>query len=300
MGTLRHIDRLRLDSVQDRAESPLISDDIWFVHVVLAQCFLPYTDQKESRDWTRRNGNFSILITAGTIEDPLHPMTSRVMGLPFGAKPRLFLSYANTHAIKQQSSVIPIEKTMTAMLKALGYEPRGGKRGTIASFKEQITRFAACHFTIVGPGPRDGIRTHIKVPPIKKFDVWFTPEQTLWPTEIVLTDEYFLSLKDHAVPFDFRALKAIRNKPRAQDIYLWMTQRLCRIPYKKPLLMRWHDLYELFGGSSAPKEFKRNFVHDLLAAKTSYPTARMEAHTEGFLFYASPPPVPKSRITLTR
>jgi len=32
-------------------------------------------------------------------------------------------------------------------------------------------------------------------------------------------------LKDHAVPFDFRALKAIQNKPRAQDIYLWMTQR---------------------------------------------------------------------------
>ena len=25
--------------------------------------------------------------------------------------------------------------------------------------------------------------------------------------------------QDHAIPFDFRALKAIQQKPRAQDIY---------------------------------------------------------------------------------
>ena len=73
-------------------------------------------------------------------------------------------------------------------------------------------------------------------------------QETLWPSEIVLTDDYFYSLKDHAIPFDFRALKAIQNKPRAQDIYLWMTQRLCRIDEKKPLFMRWQDLHEMFGG----------------------------------------------------
>ena len=57
-------------------------------------------------------------------------------------------------------------------------------------------------------------------------------QTTLWPSEIVLTDDYYYSLKDHAIPYDFRALKAIQNKPRAQDIYLWMTQRLCRIEEK--------------------------------------------------------------------
>ena len=82
-----------------------------------------------------------------------------------------------------------------------------------------------------------------------------SPEQaTLWPSEIQLTDKYYLSLKDHAVPFDFRALRAIQNKPRAQDIYLWMTQRLCRIETGKPLLIRWQELHEMFGGQTPLKE----------------------------------------------
>ena len=72
-----------------------------------------------------------------------------------------------------------------------------------------------------------------------------------------------------------------------QDIYLWMTQRLCRIPRNKPLLMRWYDLYEMFGGLSTAKEFKRNFPTDLAAARASYPDARIEDHKEGYLFWTS-------------
>jgi hypothetical protein len=79
-----------------------------------------------------------------------------------------------------------------------------------------------------------------------------------------------------------------------------MTQRLCRIPYTKPLLMRWRDLYEMFGGMSSPKEFKRNFLNDLLAARTSYPAARIEEHAQGYLFHPSPPPVPKTRIIVKK
>lgn len=128
--------------------------------------------------------------------------------------------------------------------------------------------------------------------------MWFPndpDEGILWPSEIVLTDEYYYSLKDHAVPYDFLALKAIQNKPRAQDIYLWMTQRLCRVSYHKPLLMRWHDLYEMFGGTSTPWHFRQEFPTDLAAARASYPNARIEEHKEGYLFYASLPPIPKTK-----
>jgi hypothetical protein len=210
----------------------------------------------------------------------------------------LFQSYVCTQVIKQQSPVIPVERSMTAMIQELGFEPRGGRRGSIISFKDQINRFAACKFTIVGPGPRE-TRRHIHAEPFKRFDVWFpqdVTQGTLWPSEIVLTDEYFYSLKDHAVPYDFRALKAIQNKPRAQDIYLWMTQRLCRIPDNKPLMMRWKDLYEMFGGQSPLKAFKRDFPKDLIAARIAYPDARIEEHKDGFLFRASHPPVPKTKL----
>ena len=112
----------------------------------------------------------------------------------------------------------------------------------------------------------------------------------------MLTEEYYYSLNDHAVPYDFRALKAIRNKPRVQDIYLWRTQRLCRVPSNKLLLMRWRDLYEMFGGDSTSWHFKQKFPADLAAARASYPAARVEEHKDGYLFYASPPPIPKTKL----
>ena len=115
---LREIDKKRLRNLKDRTETNLKSEDIWFVHTVLAQCFLPYHDPKTER-WHKKNGAFSILLTAGAIEDK---ESFRVLGLPFGAKPRLFQSYICTQAIKHQSPVIPVEPSMTAMLVELGYD----------------------------------------------------------------------------------------------------------------------------------------------------------------------------------
>jgi hypothetical protein len=294
---LRKIDRKRLDSLQERTTNDLDHSDIWYIHTVLAQCFLPYRDPKTER-WRRQNGKFSISLIAGDIIDPSTTEGMRIAGLPYGAKPRLFQSYICTQAIKNQSAVIPVERSMTGMMVELGLGVTGGNWGTIQGFKEQITRFAACKFTIIGPGPQGEAR-HINAEPFERFDVWFPPDpkqETLWPSEIVLTDKYYYSLKDHAIPFDFRALKAIQNKPRAQDIYLWMTQRLCRIPRDKPLLMRWKDLHEMFGGQSTLKEFKRKFPVDLTAARIAYQDARIDEHEEGYLFRASLPPIPKTKL----
>jgi Plasmid encoded RepA protein len=297
---LRKIDQKRLNGLQERTETALASNDIWFIHTVLAQCFLPYRDPKNDT-WHRKNGEFSIFLQAGVVEDPAQKEGYRKVGLPYGPKPRLFQSYICTQVIKQQSPVIPVESSMSAMMQELGLQVTGGSRGTIKPFKEQITRFAACNFTLVGPGPR-GTRRHIKTPPIKRFDVWFPTDpkqETLWPSEIVLTDDYYYSLKDHAIPFDFRALRVIQGKPRAQDIYLWMTQRLCRIDERKPLFLTWKDLHEMFGGQSTLKEFKRLFPDDIIAARVSYPEARVEEEAEGFRFRRSLTPIPKTRLFVT-
>jgi len=294
---LRKIDQKRLDSLRERATNDLDHSDIWYIHTVLAQFFLPYRNPKTDR-WRRQNGKFSISLIAGDVTDPTTPEGMRIAGLPYGAKPRLFQSYICTQSIKNQSPVIPVERSMTGMMIELGLGVTGGNWGTIQGFKDQITRFAACKFTIIGPGPRGEAR-HINAEPFEHFDVWFPPDPnqtTLWPSEIVLTDKYYYSLKDHAVPFDFRALKAIQNKPRAQDIYLWMTQRLCRVDERKPLFLPWKELYEMFGGQSSLKEFKRLFPKDLIAARVSYPEARIEEDTEGFRFRYSLPPVPKTKL----
>jgi hypothetical protein len=299
---LRPVDRKRIDRLQERTENPLTHDKISYVHTIFAQCFLPYKDPKTTH-WKRKNGKYSIILTAGVLDDPSDPTELIPLGLPYGAKPRLFQSYICTKAIKHQSRVIPVERSMTAMIHELGFDARGGKRGSIQSFKEQINRFARCRFDIVVLDSEASTQTYIKAEPIESFKVWFAqnPDQhSFWPSEIVLTDQFYQSLKEHAVPHDFRALAAIQNKPRAIDTYLWLTQRLCRIPHNKPLLMRYPELHEMFGGQSTMKEFKRKFPADLRAARMSYPEARIEEHKEGYLFRASPPPVPKTQILIPR
>jgi hypothetical protein len=294
------VDRKRLDRLQERTENSLTHGGIGYVHTVLAQCFLPYKDPK-STYWQRKNGKYSILLAAGALIDPDNPTGPIPLGLPYGAKPRLFQSYVCTKAIKHQSRVIPVERSMTAMMHELGFDVRGGKRGSIQSFKEQINRFARCRFDIVVLDAEASTQTYIKAEPIESFKVWFAqnPHQhSFWPSEIVLTEQFYQSLKEHAIPYDFRALRAIQNKPRSLDIYLWMTQRLYRIETNKPLLMRWKDLYEMFGGQCPFKLFKQVFPNDLMAARLAYPDTRIEAHKEGYLFRASPPPVPKTHISV--
>jgi hypothetical protein len=133
MSQLRSIDRRRLQQVEEIQSSPPEGDDIWYIHTVLAQCYLPYRDPK-TRDWERRSGDFAIYLTAGKVEDPA-TKEAKLVGLPYGAKPRLFQSYVCTQVIKQQSPVIPVEPSMSAMMEALGLKVTGGAQGTISSLQ---------------------------------------------------------------------------------------------------------------------------------------------------------------------
>ncbi len=51
--------------------------------------------------WERNNGNVSLLVTAKDVRDP-KTNTWRKLGVPFGAKARLFIADTNTQAILKQ------------------------------------------------------------------------------------------------------------------------------------------------------------------------------------------------------
>ncbi len=303
--TLRPIDKQRIASLVERQEQKNQEREIWFTHSIFTQCFLPYRDPKDTQ-WIKRNGKYSIILTAIALDHPSMPIPGKVLGLPFGSKPRLFQSYYCTMAIQHQSPVIPVERSMTAMMKKLRISVGGGPNGYIKPFKEQIMRYAACHFRIAGPKLRGetNVHTHINAEPFKVFDVWFPddPQQeTLWPTEIILNTDFYESLKEHAVPFEIEAAIPIKNNARALDIYLWLTQRLCRIDRDKPLFMTWQMLFDQFGGGQGElRSFKKPFEQGLLATRPCYPDAVFEEHPnkEGWIFKHSKPPIPKTALVL--
>ena len=307
---LRPIDQKRLDGLQTIIENDPLGKDTWFVHSVLAQCFLPYREQKDQVFWNKKNGNCSIDISAGRIENENGEM--KTLGLPYGAKPRLFLSYIQTRAIKQKSPIIPIETSMTGMLKDLGYTVTGGKKGNLSSFKEQTARLAGCRLRIFAPKQEKNLetgkiirngKTVINADFFESFDVWFSndpSQKTLWPSELTLDSRFYDNLKEHAIPYDYRGLSHIQNNARAIDIFLWMTQRLQRIPANKPLFLNWHHLYEMFGGGiAAQRNFPVHFKKAMLAARTAYPEANVNEHKDGFEFKSSRPPIKKTKIGYT-
>ncbi len=71
----------------------------------------------------------------------------------------------------------------------------------------------------------------VDVKPFSKMQLWFSDnpdQQSLWPTTIQFSDEFYRSLEQHALPVDVRALRAFSNSARKLDLLFWITYRITR------------------------------------------------------------------------
>ena len=107
-----------------------------------------------------------------------------------------------------------------------------------------------------------------------------------------LSAEYFASLARHAVPLDRRAVGALAASSLALDAYVWLAQRLHRVPPGRPQLVPWANLHEQFGqGYARVRDFRARFLATLRQVATVYPDARLTADDRGITLEHSPPPV---------
>jgi len=116
------------------------TEDLAFLHAVLAQCSFPYREPAAgARDYIRENGRLSLIVSSGHLFD--QKLKKAVLqGIPYGAKPRLLMIHLCTEAIKSQSPKIHIADSMSAFMRELGLNVSGGTHGSIARFKEQLNR----------------------------------------------------------------------------------------------------------------------------------------------------------------
>ena len=71
--------------------------------------------------------------------------------------------------------------------------------------------------------------TQIDAKPIDAFQAWHTDEEgqpALWPGYFRLTDKFFESLMEHAVPLQPEAIGQLQNSAFALDVYSWLAHRL--------------------------------------------------------------------------
>ncbi len=283
----RHQQRLLDASTAIRCDPPSRID---FLHTIHCQCGIPYKNPgNDVREWDRKQGNASLRLEAGSAIDA---RTGRFikLGLPYGEKPRLVLIHLASEAVRTASPVVDVEGSMTAFARSLGVETNGRHLRTL---KDQLARLAAA---TVRMGVVEGDRAvQVNTQIVSAFDLWF-PQQSdqriLWPSTVRLSEEYFQSLSRHAVPLDRRAVAALSSSSMALDVYVWLAQRLHRVPPQKPQFLTWVILHEQFGqGFARVRDFRRRFLHTLRQVRAAYPGARLEADAQGLTLHHSRPPV---------
>jgi hypothetical protein len=281
----------RLTPIQKRLIEVPSEDirEIAFHHTVFCQTALPYRRRVE-RVWRRSNGFVSLSVEAGSA---LHPKSQEWVDLPlpFGPKARLILIHLDTQAKLTSSPHVELEGSMTAFVKKLlGRDPNGAE---LREFKDQAAAVAGALFRFAAV--RGGMTIQVDTKIVTGFELWYPKDanqHTLWPSYVHLSDEYFSTLKNHAVPLNYHAVSGLQHNCLALDTYKWFAQRLCRVPEKSPAFIPWPLVQAQFGqGYARLRDFRAVFLKTLRAVLAQYPGAKVEANERGLTLYRSRPPV---------
>ena len=280
---LSPVKRRRVETRELMAEKRAEESDRHHIHSVLALCGLPYREPGNGvREHLREYGKNSLAVQAGYLKDPVTgKMTPQ--GLPYGPKARLLLLHICTMAIRQKRAEIEIADSMTAFIRDLGFAVTGGERGTVRQFKEQLNRLAAARMQI-GLWHGDTATT-INAQPIKAFDIWLprdAEQRMLWSSTLRLDQDFFESLRKHALPVDIRVLKAFSQSAKQIDMVMWLAYRLRRVERRYPI--SWNALAEQFGSNIKDAwRFRHSFAEDLAAIREVFPTLPVEITDQGVI-----------------
>ena len=166
--------------------------------------------------------------------------------------------------------------------------------------REQAERIATCRFTF--HSERDGVRA-IRNQSIVEEGLIFLPDSerifdvrqpSLFQESVILSESFFRTLKEHAVPLEERAIRHVSNSSMTMDVYCWLAYRLHAL--KRPTPISWAALHSQFGrGYGQLAAFKRQLLSKTLpAALAVYPEAAdrgVEVTEKGLVLKPARPPI---------
>jgi len=269
-----------------------------FQHTVFCQAGLPYRNPGDDvREWKRKQGAVSLLVEAGQAQHPKSGDWVK-LGLPWGTKPRLILAHLNAEAIRRQSPVIEVESSLSAFVKRIRRFD-GGRE--IRMFKDQLSRLSVAVVRLAMTRGDRAFQVNSQV--VTAFELW--PElderqRVLWPSTIRLSQDYFTSLQEHAVPLNEADLVALAHSALALDLYFWLAQRLHRVTPLKSVFITWAALKQQFGPDYGRMcDFKTEFRKTLRQVRARYQRAIIDLDDHGITLHHSLPPVTKQQVMLS-
>jgi hypothetical protein len=247
-------------------EKPVTADTLSYYSPELIQATLPHTDPKK-HVWVKQNGNFTLTVASG------YSPKGEMLGIPYGAFPRLVLAYIISQVIDDQRRQVMSSKDRRieltshfgTFLKQVGYT--ANHRGNSISaqrLKEQLTRLlrASISFHYEEGSAQAGRSADLQMHVAPRFELWWdfkAPEQdSLFGSWITLSEDFYNAILARPVPLKTEVLRDLHKDVLALDVYMWVSYRLAGMKNKQrdEIAVSYAALQAQFGTDIAEENYR--------------------------------------------
>ena len=258
----------RFDQVNQLVGASESDPETGFMARWLMLCSLPRSNPGQRREYVRRNGPYTLYMTAGG-----------GCKLPYGNLPRLLAAWMCTEAVRTQSRVLFLGHSFSGFMRKLDIDAQSGGRGGVRTrLRNQMQRFFNAQLRVVYQA--EGHEASVNSPIASETDLWWNERHpdvpTLWESTIQLGEKFFQEIIRHPVPLDMNTLKALKRSPLGLDLYMWLVYRTFNLD--APLRLSWRTLYRQFGvepDRSSDRvtvdNFRKDCLRELTKIKTAWP-----------------------------
>ena len=269
------------DQVNQLVRASEADPDLGFMARTIALCSLPRTNPGNRLQYKRQNGPYTLYMVAGGGNK-----------LPYGNLPRLILAWVCSEAVRTQSRVLVLGKSLSDFMRTLDIYSSSGRKHT--RLRNQMKRLFGCTVTMIYEDENVDATVNAVIADSTVF-WWNKPDQSsLWESKIELSEKFYNEIINHPVPIDMNTLTALKRSTLGLDLYLWLVYRT--FPLRAPLRLTWKQVYRQFGAHPdkasdhrTVQDFRRKVLRELKKIKIAWPGLNY-ATVRGFLvLYPSTP-----------
>ena len=284
------------DQVEQLVRANEADTDLGFMGRLLALCSLPRTNPGDRKEYVRRNGPYTLVMSAGGLSK-----------LPFGNLPRLILAWVCTEAVRTRSRELVLGRSLSEFMRTLDVlsSDSGGTSGVRTRLRNQMKRLFGCTVSMIYKDDHGEATVNAVI--ARRTEFWWTARNTdarsLWESKIELSEDFFNEIISHPVPLDMNTLTALKRSSLGLDLYLWLTYRTFVL--RSPLRLSWRQVYRQFGANPARasdhytvKNFRIKVLRELQKIKIAWPGLNYATEPGVLILLPSTPAIPPATAQL--